>query len=114
MDKPDYWEIPTTDLAKTSQFLAELFGWKIAPSGDNYVMFSVEGGMGGGIQQVDEPPGHGIRVYIQVDDIPARLARVEELGGEVLHAKTEIGNDWGYWAEFRAPGGCRLGLWSKT
>jgi len=114
MNKLSYWEIPSTDLAKTSEFLSGLFGWKMEPSGDKYVMFSVEDGMGGGIERTDKEPGHGISVYIEVDDIPAKLKRVEELGGKVLRQKTEIGNDWGFWADFRDPGGATLGLWSKA
>lgn len=53
-------------------------------------------------------------MHIQVEDIPATLARVVELGGEVIKPKTEIGNNWGFWAGFKAPGGCRgVALWSK-
>lgn len=115
MDKLMYWEIPSTDVPRTSEFFAGLFGWKMERSSGGYVMFEVEEGIGGGIQPVEQDPGHGIMVYIGVDDIPATLKKVEELGGTIVRPKTEIGNDWGYWAEFKAPGGCRsVALWSKT
>ena len=115
MNAMDYWEIPSTDIEKSAKFYSELFGWKMEKSGDKYYMFSVEGGLSGGIQQVEEPPGHGIAVYVQVEDVPATLKRVEELGGTILHSKTEIGGDRGFWADFKDPGGCRsVGLWSKT
>lgn len=113
MDKLCYWEIPTTDIEATGLFLAELFGWTMQPSGPGYVMFGVEDGMGGGLQQVTETPERGIRAYVGVDDIPATLAKAEALGGEITQPKTAIGEDWGFWAEMRLPGGTRLGLWSK-
>ena len=75
-----YWEIPSTNVAKSSAFYAKLFGWKMEPSSEGYVMFQVQGG----------------------------------LGGRVVKPKTEIGNDWGYWAAFKDPGGCTsVALWSK-
>lgn len=113
MDKLVYWEIPTTDLEKTTAFFSALFGWKMEPTSDDYVMFQVEDGMGGGIQRVEKDPGHGVMAYVKVDDIPATLSRVQELGGKPLQPKTEIGNDWGYWASFQAPGCPLLGLWSQ-
>ena len=114
MPAPCYWEIPSTDPEATARFLERLFGWTPTPSANNYWMFEVKYGLSGGIMPVAEPPGHGVVVYIEVEDIPATLARVVELGGEVVKPKTEIGNDWGFWAEFKAPGGCRgVALWSK-
>ena len=110
-----YWEIPSTDLTKSAEFYSKLFGWKMEKSGDEYMMFEVEDGLSGGIYLSKEKPGKGVLVYIKVADIPAMLAKVVELGGKVMKAKTEIGNDWGYWAEFEDPGGCRsVMLWSKT
>ena len=109
-----YWEIPSTDVPKTSEFLAELFGWTMTPSTGDYMMFHTESGAPGGIEKCDEAPPRGVRVYVHVDDIPATLADVERLGGEVVQAKTEIGGDHGYWGAFRAPGGCWLGIWSKS
>jgi len=115
MNAPCYWEISSTDPEATGRFFEQLFGWKLTPSQNNHWMFEVEDGMSGGIQPVTESPGHGLMVYIEVDDIPATLARIVELGGAVAKPRTEIGNDWGYWAEFKAPGGCRsVALWSKA
>ena len=109
-----YWEIPSTNVAKSSSFYSKLFGWKVEPSGEGYMMFSVKGGLGGGIQKVKKAPGQGVMVYVEVKDIPATLAKAVKLGGRILTPKTAIGNDWGYWAAFKDPGGCAgVGLWSK-
>ncbi|MFO7639483.1 MAG: VOC family protein [bacterium] len=114
MPRPVYWHIPSADAAADARFFEQLFGWQLTPSEDNYWMFDIEGGLSGGIMPGAEPPGHGITVYIKVDDISAALARVVELGGEILRPKTAIGGDWGFWAEFSTPGGCRsVALWSK-
>ena len=114
MNGPCYWEIPSTNVAKSRAFYAKLFGWKMEPSGEGYVMFEVKGGLSGGIQKVRKAPGEGVMVYIEVRDIPATLKRVVTLGGKVVTPKTAIGNDWGFWAAFKDPGGCRdVGLWSK-
>lgn len=112
MNKLVYWEILTTDLQAAADFFAALFGWRMERSTDDYVMFHVEGGMGGGIQLVDEPPGLGLMTYVQVEDIPTTLARVRALGGTVLRERTDIGRGDGFTGNFEAPGGCRsVGLY---
>jgi hypothetical protein len=114
MPRPVHWHIPSVHPDADARFFEQLFGWKLTPSEDHYWMFAIEDGVSGGIMPVAEPPGHGVTVYVGVDDIPATLARVVELGGEVVRPKSTIGGDWGYWAEFKAPGGCRsVALWSQ-
>lgn len=115
MPKLVYYEIPSTDVKRSSAFYAALFGWPMTPSGDRYVMFSGDGDVGGGIEHAERAPGEGVRVYIGVDDIPATLAKVRSLGGKVVKEKTEIAGGYGYWASFEDPGGCRsVMLWSKA
>ncbi len=108
-----YWEIPATDRKKSADFYARLFGWKTTESGSNYTMFEVAEGVGGGIFQVERMPEPCIEVYIKVASIPATLQKVEELGGKVEKPKTEIGGGFGYYAFFRDPCGCRIGIWAK-
>ncbi|MEO0085315.1 MAG: VOC family protein [candidate division WOR-3 bacterium] len=114
MNRLVHWEIPSTDLKRSAGFYAALFGWKMEQlPGDEYVTFSVEEGTGGGISRVGRMPEPCIDVYIGVDDIPVTLKKVEELGGKTLKPKTEIGNNWGYYALFADPCGCRIGIWSE-
>jgi predicted enzyme related to lactoylglutathione lyase len=109
-----YWEIPARNVAKSSAFYAKLFGWKMTPSGKDYVMFQSRGGLGGGIYRMKEKPGKGVLVYIKVKDIPAMLRKAVKLGAKVVKPKTEIGGGWGFWAAFQDPGGCAsVMLWSK-
>ena len=109
-----YWEIPSTDVAASSRFLADLFGWTMTPSTDDYMMFETGEGVPGGIQQSETPPSRGIRIYVGVDDIPATLERAASLGGTVVQPKTAIGGGHGYWGALEAPGGCWLGVWSRS
>ncbi len=108
-----HWEIPATDLKRSADFYAQLFGWKMTRSGPDYVMFEIEGGTGGGIFKVDQMPEPGIDVYIKVKDIPGTLKMVEQLGGRIEKFKTEIGGGFGYYGFFRDPCGCRIGIWSR-
>jgi predicted enzyme related to lactoylglutathione lyase len=114
MNKLVHWEIPSTDLQKSSKFYSALFGWKIQSWSDTYAMFNVEDGVGGGIAKVEKMPEPGIDAYIGVDDIPAVLAKAEALGAKVEKPKTEIGGGMGFLAYFRDPCGCRIGLASKA
>jgi uncharacterized protein len=114
MNKLVHWEIPSTDLSKSTKFYSALFGWKIQSWSETYAIFSVEGGVGGGIANVEKMPEPGIDVYVGVDDIPAVLAKAEALGGKVEQPKTEIGGGMGFLAFFRDPCGCRIGLASEA
>ena len=114
MDRLIHWEIPSTDLAKSTKFYAALFGWKTQSWSGDYALFEVEDGVGGGIAKVDEMPEPCIDVYIRVDDIPEALKKAETLGAKVERPKTEIGGGMGFYAYFRDPCGCRIAVWSKA
>jgi len=114
MNKLVHWNIPTTDVGRSSKFFAELFGWRIQAWGSDYALFEVEGGVGGGFSKVAKMPAPGIEVYIEVEDIPAALKRAGELGGIPDQPKTEIFGGMGFMATFLDPCGCRIGLWSKV
>ena len=113
MSRLCHWEIPSTDVGGSAKFYADLFGWRMQAFDATYTMFDVADGVGGGIQHVDSVPDPCIQVYVSVDDIPAALARVEELGGHSVMPKTEIGGGMGFMAFFTDPCGCQIGLWSE-
>ncbi len=113
MSKLCHWEIPSTDIASSMKFYGELFGWEFQGWSDDYTLFSVEGGIGGGLTKVEAMPAPGIRAYVEVDDIEATLAKVEELGGRVVEPKTEIGQGMGATAGFEDVCGAYVGLWAQ-
>lgn len=107
-------EIPAVDAEAAGRFYQELFGWKIQPVPEmNYTMWESEGGSAGGFPQVsDENPAGQVTVYIHSDDIDADLKKVEELGGKVLHLKSEIPQT-GWYGIFQDPTGNVLAVYTS-
>jgi predicted enzyme related to lactoylglutathione lyase len=72
-------------------------------------------GVGGAIVQGDgtSPSPQGTTVYLNGgDDLAPLLARVERAGGKIAVPKTEIGNDFGFFAHFIDSEGNKVGLHS--
>lgn len=98
---PVHFEIPVDDMERATNFYKELFGWDIdgAPGFDEYKMisalpvdkdFMVQGqGINGGMMKRSNP-GMPIINYIDVEDIDKYLAKLEELGGQILMPKMPI------------------------
>lgn len=114
-------EFTAEDPKALSSFYSELFGWQCSPSelDDSYVSWmsgSADKQQGGGFRKFQEGEGRAqserVVVYIEVEDIPAMLARIEALGGATKLGKTQIGPH-GYIACFGDPAGNSVGLWSK-
>ena len=107
-------EIPAANTDAASKFYAALFGWKITPVPEmNYVMWEDGTGSGGGFPQISEDsPAGRVLVYIDSEDIEADLKKVVQLGGKVLHAKTEI-PQMGWFAIFQDPDGNALALYTS-
>ncbi len=103
-------ELSSTDLARSAAFYRELFGWKTEPYGNDYVLFTPPAPPEGGFNPVGGrwKPGDVV-FYVTTDDIPATLAKVEQLGGTIELPETEIPNVCWY-ALFRDPSGNRVGL----
>ena len=59
----------------------------------------------------DNPAGQ-VLIHIHSDDIDADLKKVEELGGKVLHQKTEIPQT-GWYGIFQDPTGNVLALYTS-
>jgi predicted enzyme related to lactoylglutathione lyase len=73
--------------------------------------------VGGAIVHGDggSPSTNGTLVYLNGgDDLSPMLGRVEEAGGTVVVPKTEIGNDFGFFAHFIDTEGNKVGLHSMN
>jgi len=118
-----HFEIPFDDQERAKGFYENAFGWQIAsmpgmdytivttgPSGDDG---PTEPGYIGGGMFSREKPFAGPVVVIDVDDIDAALAKIGELGGNVLQAKEPVG-DMGFAAYFTDPEGNIIGLWETA
>jgi predicted enzyme related to lactoylglutathione lyase len=99
-------EFPADDPARALRFWEGVLGRPLVPrtaeQGDGWQT----GGDGPAVGVHARASGPGDRVslpYFSVDDVPAALARVEELGGAVIHAG-------GRWAICRDSEGSPFGL----
>ena len=107
---PVHFELPAGDTARSQGFWGSLFGWQFQP---------IEGPMEYHMGQLSEQAGvavfpadggeRGIRVYFDVDDINAGVARVKELGGEADEPQPVPGMGW--FATTKDPEGNKFGLW---
>ena len=106
-----HFEIGCRDQAKTAAFFAELFGWATQAMGPAVMIDTEAGGAGvqGHISALGHEPHNYTIFYVQVDDIPAALAKAESLGGKRLVGPVEIPT--GAFAWFADPEGNTVGLW---
>ena len=106
-------EIPTADAQKSKAFYSKMFGWKIEENMPGYVMFSTGDNQGGGFTQESKPSENGVVLYIEVEDIPAKLGEIATAGGKKVKDKTGISPEFGFYALFTDPSGNIMGLWSR-
>lgn len=92
-------ELMTRDTEKAGKFYAELLGWEPADSGMpgmQYTLFKVgETSVGGMMAMPDEipeqVPPHWM-AYIAVDDVDAAIAKLDDLGGTLMHGPQDVPN----------------------
>jgi predicted enzyme related to lactoylglutathione lyase len=105
-------EIPAGDTTKAREFWSSLFGWQwqaYEGSPSEYHMTRFSDTTGGAIYAPDPPEKRGMRVYFDVDDINAGVARVKELGGEAGEALPVPSMGW--FAYCTDTEGNEFGLW---
>jgi hypothetical protein len=88
-------ELGSPDLDGSAAFYSGLFGWATSPmeGGDMPYLVIDNGGRSNGGIRPPMPPGTPPfwLVYFATDDLDASLAKVSELGGNVLMGDTDIG-----------------------
>lgn len=115
----NWFEIPVTNFARAKAFYETVLGRSIEPMvmGPTTMGFlsSDPNSVGGAIVSGEGavPSKQGTTVYLNGgDDLAPMLARVEKAGGSVAVPKTEIGNDYGFFAHFIDTEGNKVGLHS--
>lgn len=115
----NWFEIPVTDFARAKIFYEKVLGTVIDPMEMGPVTMGMlsndQNAVGGAIVQGDggSPSKSGTLVYLNGgDDLAPMLARAEAAGGSVVVPKTEIGNDFGFFAHFIDTEGNKVGLHS--
>lgn len=98
------------DLAVTTHFLSELFGWEFERFSAHYALHTPASGTCVGIRETGghEPSGN-VRFFVEVGDIDATVRRGRSLGGAVEEPATPI-PDYGWYAHILDPEGNRVGL----
>ena len=118
-----HFEIPFDDGARAQAFYQSAFGWGImampemgytmvttGPNGDQGP--TEPGYIGGGMMQRSQP-SQGPIITVDVEDIDATLATIEQLGGKTVTPRQEVG-DMGFTAYFSDPEGNLMGLWQNA
>ncbi len=108
-----YVEIPASDVARSSEFYRNVFGWNIRRRGDGHLAFDdgvgqVSGTWVSGRRPSSDP---GVLTYVMVDSVAATIDLVVENGGEIVQP---IGGDAPeITARFRDPAGNVFGLYQE-
>jgi predicted enzyme related to lactoylglutathione lyase len=107
-----YLEIPARDIAASSAFYSQVFGWKTRTRGDGTLAFD-DGVEVSGAWVTDRHPSGtpGILTYIMVDSVAKTIAKIVAEGGAIDQAATIIGPMT--IARFRDPAGNILGLYQQ-
>jgi predicted enzyme related to lactoylglutathione lyase len=80
-----FFEIGCKDLAAARDFYTQMFDWPI----DEQSQIG-EAGLPGHLVSLGHEPHHYTLFYVQVDDVPAAIAKAESLGGKNLVGPVSI------------------------
>lgn len=108
-----YIEIPSTEVARSADFYARVFGWKVRKRGDGHSAFDDTTGQVSGTWVQGRPPSSqpGLLVYVMVDSVAGTLEAIVANGGEIVQP---IGADAPeITARFRDPAGNVIGLYQE-
>jgi predicted enzyme related to lactoylglutathione lyase len=108
----DYIEIPATDLIKTRDFFAALYGWEFQDWGPDYMSFS-DGRLDGGLRRAEDPaPSSGVLLVFYSNDLERDVARVKELGATISQPIFEFPGCKRF--HFVDPAGTEFAMWTAT
>src|SRR5437773_3816143 len=108
-----YVEMPAVDVARSSEFYSQAFGWKTRKRGDGSLAFDDGVGEVSGTWVLGRPPAAtpGLLFYIMVDSVRATIDAVIARGCDIVQP---IGADAPeITARFRDPGGNVIGLYQQ-
>lgn len=110
-----WFEIAGSDVAKSESFYSKVFNWSFddGPIGPAYRIASAGEGIPGGVTttQAGLPPTYAIFV-IQVTDVAATCATVEEVGGKVVVGPETMDETGLVYANVEDPDGNLFGIFT--
>jgi len=105
-----HFDVAGPDEAALHRFYAGVLEWKVEPQGPGYALVRTPGGgPDGALVEMEDA---SLTLGVAVDDLEATVARVAELGGEVLMPPTD--NGWVVKALVVDPAGNRLSLIARS
>ena len=112
--EPTWIDLGTPDLAATTAFYTELFGWTAGPASEEfggYAQFTQGGKAVAGVYPLMSPEQPAVwTTYISVADADKTASLVAENGGMTHAAPMDVG-DLGRMAVFADPAGAAFGVW---
>ena len=120
-----HFEVPYDDGDRARRFYSQAFGWELSPMGGlDYTIAatgpvseqgepSEPGFINGGMLPRADAAASGPVVVVDVEDIDAALAAVEEAGGATVLGRSPVG-DMGFAAYARDTEGNVVGLWQTA
>ena len=109
-------EIPVKDINEAKKFYGKVFDWEVQTETGypGYAFFkSGETGVGGAFFESEKRAKGEILLHIETDDIKETLKIIAEHGGKTVKEKTDIGNNYGFYAIFEDCFGNEIGLWAE-
>jgi predicted enzyme related to lactoylglutathione lyase len=112
------FDLTTTDLAKSRDFYGKLLGWTFGPVQGTDQAFEIMAGKKGiGTLRTAEGAisGYNGVIYIQVTDLPAKVAQAKELGATIIPGfPFDLPEKTGAIAVLTDPAGHPIGLYSRA
>jgi len=118
-----WFEIPVTDMDRAKTFYDAVFNIEVQVQDFGGTLMAwfpfAEGKLGasGSLIQNDAykpSDSKGVLIYFSSEDVNTEINRVEEAGGKVIQAKTQISPDIGYMALFIDCEGNRIAVHSRA
>lgn len=108
-------EIPTTSIKKAKKFFGKVFEWTFTDHKEiGYTIIHTGVHPNGGLERVKKMPKRSqVNVYIEVQDLKAKLKEIKKAGGKVTRKPKDVPG-MGQFARFRTPDGCSLYLWESV
>lgn len=109
-----YVEIPAADVAVSSAFYRDVFGWSLRERGDGATAFDDGVGQVSGTWVLGRPAASeaGVCVYMMVKDVAQTSREVVEQGGEIVRPHEADARE--VYAHFRDPYGNLLGIYQNS
>jgi hypothetical protein len=108
-----YIEMPAVDIARSSEFYHQIFGWTLRQRGDGQTAFDDAVGAVSGTWVLGRPPAAapGLLLYVMVDNAAETLEAIVARGGQIVQPLGQDAPE--VTARFRDPAGNVIGIYQQ-